>query len=274
MGSRLLPLLLVAIATDAGAATLLPLDAEDAVPLATGRLEAVLGGEGAGDEQPLFRRSEQDRWSAPFVAVNVGVGSRAEVQFRWEALSVDGERPDSRQRSREYGTGDARLFTKLRVTSEGAYGWPWLPASGVAFGVKLPNANRSRGLGTDEADVFGHVLVSRSFGGARAHANVGIGILGNPRPEGGQDDVVLYDLGLVSPPVRFRGVPFSLYGEVNGVGASRFGNDRSRLRLGIRFGGTALSFYLAGSRGLDDRSESWGVRFGIVTTFAAFAEGS
>ena len=45
----------------------------------------------------------------------------------------------------------------------------WIPAIGLRFGVKLPNANKDDHLGTDETDFFIQALGSKRFG-ARSQA--------------------------------------------------------------------------------------------------------
>ena len=270
MGSRTWVLLLVAVCVGArlsGAATLLPLDAEDASLLPPGMMEVYVGANGAWDVQPLFRDEERDEWSAPSIGISTGLGTRAEAQLRWELLAIESDGG-----SWKYGAGDARLFTKVRVFSESEYELSWLPATAVHFGVKLPNASRADGFGTDETDVFGSVLLSRSLGPMRLHGNLGIGILGNPGPFGRQDDLILYDAAAVVPGLaRWSDAALSLFAEVGG-GAESGPADRHRARLGARLDTESVAGYVGASAGLDDHSEDFGIRFGVIVRLRVFSE--
>lgn len=257
----------------AQAVTLLPLDAEDATILPTGQLEMTIGGQYLDDVQPRFRKIRRDQWSAPEIGINVGLGTRAEVQFRWEALYVREEATSLNPEFGRYGVGDARLYTKIRVFSAGAFGTDWMPATALRFGLKLPNASFNDRLGTDEADFFGTALVSRYVFGAGLFADAGIGILGNPGPTRGQDDVFLYDAAITSPDVaRFGDMGLILLGEVAGTAGSRFDDDQSHARVGARLEGRSFAAFVAGSARIDDRSEAYGARFGVVWWLQVFEE--
>ncbi|MGH7818151.1 MAG: hypothetical protein ACREQ9_00085 [Candidatus Binatia bacterium] len=270
MGSRALRLLvpLAMLAGPVPAATLLPLDAEDAALLPPGVLELIVGAEGLYGFQPPFRDVERDQWSAPVVAVNAGLGERAEAQFRWEALAVDDEPTSQEPAYFRYDAGDARLFTKIRVLAPGDFGVERLPATALHFGMKLPNASFRKRIGTDEADFFGGGLLSTEFLGARLHANLGMAILGNPGLTRGQDDHFLYRFAAEAPG-PFEALRF--FAEVSGSEGSRFENDRHGGRLGARLGGERLAGYVGASAAFDELGEDFGVRFGLVYRLRAYS---
>jgi hypothetical protein len=150
---------------------------------------------------------------------------------------------------------------------------PWVPPTALHFGVKLPNASLSSGLGTDEADFFGLFLVDEDIAGLRLVGNVGMGILGNPGEERGQDDVFLWDVAAVSPPVvSWDAGDLKALVELAGVASSRFDNDRGRVRAGVQARVGSFGFYAGGSAKLVEESEDFGVRFGLVYWLRAFSE--
>jgi hypothetical protein len=269
MRSCLFALFCVAFAATTPAETLLPLETEDAELLPAGRLELAIGSTGRFGFHPPFRSAERDyQWTTPTIGLNAGLGARAEVQVKWDALMIDdeGESPKS-------GAGDARFLTKVRVFSDEDYDLRWLPATAIRFGLKLPSASAPDGLGTDETDVFGELLLSRSLGPGRVHGNVGVGVLGNPGATGGQDDVLLYGLAFDSEEIaRPSGVGLRLFGELSGVEGSRFDNVHHRAMGGLRLGGETLAAYLGAGAGLNERSEDFLVRFGLVYRIRVFEE--
>jgi hypothetical protein len=60
-------------------------------------------------------------------------------------------------------TGDFTLSTKIKLTNETAR----LPALGFKLGVQLPNSNQARGIGTNQVNVFGNILLQKKFGKQR-----------------------------------------------------------------------------------------------------------
>lgn len=268
---RIAVLVLITAANSARALTLLPLETEDPALLPPGKLEISLGAHYLDSVQPVFRDVERNQWSAPELGISAGLGSRAEAQLRWEAIAARDVSPGS-QFSR-FDTGDARLFTKVRVTSAGDFARPWVPETALQFGLKLPNASFRGGLGTDEADFFGHFLAAEDVLGARILTDVGVAILGNPGSTRGQDDLFLYGVAALSPSLaQWRETKLTLLGEISGSEGSRFENDRRRARLGLRIGTEWLAGYAGMSAPLTSRNEDFGVRFGLVWWLQVFSE--
>lgn len=260
----------------ARAATLLPLVLEEAQTLPQGTAEATLGlsyfdglrfppfsrpaddtGVGPGDSHSLL--------AAPQLGFRIAAGNWAEIQAAFEMLRLEETRAGPGTVA-EFGPGDARLFTKVAVFQ----GTAVVPAIGMRFGTKLPNANRKDHLGTDQVDFGVETLFSMRFGAISAHANLGLLLLGNPGPAAGQDDLFSYALGFATVPlgptdptathVRFMG-------EIAGLAGSRFENDRSAARLGVQFRGPVLTWFGGVSAGLQNTSEDVGVSTGVIWTF-------
>lgn len=259
------------------AASLLPLESEAAAALPHGSGEAVLGFAYVRDLRfpaftPAAAIASQDLFSLPRLALNFGLGGWAEVQASFEMLYLD-EKLSGQEPETTYGAGDARLFTKLYLLADREL----LPAMGVRFGTKLPNAALDDRLGTDEADFHMAALASKDFGVLHSHLNLGLALLGNPGStapavrtfdSGGQDDLFTWSLAMSSAPVAVGGGrEMTLLVEVAGQEGSRFDNDRAAVRGGVQLGGGWLRIYAGLSAGLVAGSENIGTSFGLVCDF-------
>jgi hypothetical protein len=263
----------------ARAASLLPLRTETAAPLPSGILELAIGTSYFHNLRfPMFTPRgairEQDLVSAPEMALRVGVGDWVEIQASYELLYLDERNVE--ESHTEFGGGDARLFTKVRLFREGER----IPGFALRFGTKLPNANKDDRLGTDETDFAIEALASKDFGIVATHLNLGILIAGNPGPEpgarnrnsDGQDDLFTYSVGLASRPFGSSdpaGARVRLVAEVQGLAGSHrdFDNDRAAARFGGRLEFGALALYSGVSVGLESGSEDVGASAGLLYAF-------
>lgn len=262
----------------AEAASLLPLETEAAAPLPSGQVEVILGSDYFRSQRfPAFTPKgfirSQDLVRVPELGFRIGAGGWAEIQAAFDFIYLDETTNDGSDT--EYGNGDLRLFTKVRLLGERTR----LPALGLRFGTKLPNASAEKRLGTDETDFGAEVLISKDFGPVAAHVNLGLAILGNPGPvpgaedrsSSGQDDLFVYSVGLFSKafPLASRSRwSIRLGAEATGAAGSRFGNDRDAARLGARLERGPLALYAGASLGLVTASENYGVRGGLIYSFA------
>jgi hypothetical protein len=162
-------------------------------------------------------------------------------------------------------TGDFTLSTKIKLRNETKNG----PALGFRFGVQLPNSNQARGIGTNQINAYGVILVGKKFGhNARANffGNLGIGILTAPTELFTQNDVLLYGFAGI---IRLN-KQFNFVGEVNGRASTRRGRaplgteSLSEARLGLQIKASGLRFDFAGIAGLTDFSPRSGVTFGVT----------
>ena len=171
------------LAPTARAASLLPIRTEDARALPHGHAEAVLGIDYFKDLRfpdftPSGSISSQDLYSLPRIGLNFGLGDWVEVQASYELLYLDETLGYGGGSDTKYGSGDARLFTKVYLLAE----HDWWPAAGVRFGAKLPNANVDDRLGTDEIDFMIEALATKDLGAMTVHLNLGLALLDNPGP--------------------------------------------------------------------------------------------
>src|SRR5262249_7224497 len=157
----------------------------------------------------------------PQLGLRVGAGGWAEIQASYETIYLDEQAADGRT-NWQFGSGDMRIFTKVWLAREREV----LPALGLRFGTKLPNANRHARLGTDDTDFNADALFSKDLGPLSAHVNLGLLLLGNSGPTighsftaGGQDDLFDYDVAAASAPFGAAwpgAVSLTLLGELVG----------------------------------------------------------
>ncbi len=259
------------------AVSLLPLDTEQAETLPSGKSELVVGMSYSDDERfPYFTEPgtlrSQTLIRGPQVGFHIGAGDWAEIQGSYELIYLD-ETAANGQTNHQYGSGDSRIHTKVRVIRESEF----IPSLGVRFGTKLPNANVHDRLGTDETDFDITALATKDFGVVSAHINLGLILLGDPgrmlgapRVGRGQDDLVGYSVALVSAPLGKQSegsMELRVLAEVAGQTASHFDNERSSARLGIQLGRGPGKIYLGMSTGLVTGSENIGARAGFIYSF-------
>src|SRR5215470_17522201 len=108
-------------------------------------------------------------------------------------------------------TGDFTLSAKFKLRNETRRG----PSLGFKFGVQLPNSSQGQGIGLNQTNAFGSVLVGKKFGRDgrfNTFGNLGIAILTAPTQFFSQNDVITYGMAGI-----FRiNKRYSVAGEVNG----------------------------------------------------------
>ena len=162
-------------------------------------------------------------------------------------------------------TGDFTLSTKIKLRNETRNG----PSLGFRFGVQLPNSNETRGIGVNQINAYGTILVGKKFGSAgrvNMFGNLGLGILTAPLEPFTQNDVLLYGLAGI---IRVtKNINFA--GEINGRANTRGGRaplgteSLSEARIGMQIKASGLRFDFAGIAGLTDFSPRSGVTFGVT----------
>jgi hypothetical protein len=167
-------------------------------------------------------------------------------------------------------SGDFTVSTKIKLRNE----TKGLPAVGFKFGATLPNSDQARGIGSNQVNVFGKIILQKKFGREFANkqrqvnvfGNLGIGILPAPTLTFTQNDVLLYGIGGV-----FRvNKRFNVVGEINGRANTRSSSaplgteSMSELRLGTQIRASGLRFDAATIIGLTRFSPRSGVTFGVT----------
>ena len=214
-----------------------------------------------------------DLTRAGVISVSIGLAPNVEVQVEGVAqnfLAINSRGPSAialqlAQANSTNGVGDFTLATKIKLRSETLHG----PSLGFRFGVELPNSNQSRGIGLNQTNAFGQILIGKKFGHlgrVNTFGNVGLAILTAPTALFTQNDVVTYGFaGIVRINQRF-----SLAGEVNGRANTRpnggpVGTEsQGEARLGMQVRASGLRFDFAGIKGLTKLSPRSGITVGVT----------
>ena len=208
------------------------------------------------------------------IGFNVGLSPNVEFQIEGVAqnfLSINSRGPAAIPLELAPGansandTGDFTLATKIKLRTETRRG----PSLGFRFGVQLPNSNQGRGIGLNQTNAFGSILIGKKFGHDgrfNAFGNLGLAILTAPTALFTQNDVITYGVAGI-----FRvNKQFSIAGEVNGRANTRPGNgplgteSQAEARLGMQIRASGLRFDFAGIKGLTDFTHNSGVTIGVT----------
>ena len=208
------------------------------------------------------------------IGINIGFAPNVEFQIEGVAqnfLSINTRGPSAIPLTLAPGVnsandvGDFTLATKIKLRNETRRG----PSLGFRFGVQLPNSNQERGIGLNQTNAFGSILIGKKFGQDgrfNTFGNLGVAILTAPTTLFSQNDVITYGLAGIFRLNR----QFSLAGEVNGRINTRPGNgplgteSQSEARLGMQIRASGLRFDFAGIKGLTDFSPNSGVTIGVT----------
>ena len=270
---HLITIAIVMLATSANSQQR-PLITEDVdiIPLGTLRIEAGLDFL-QGAKYPVSGLTG-DLTRVGVIGVSVGLSPNVEFQIEGVAqnfLSVNTRGPSAIPLTLAPGvnsvndTGDFTLATKIKLRAETPHG----PSLGFRFGVQLPNSNQARGIGLNQTNAFGSILVGKKFGRDgrfNTFGNLGMAILTAPTTLFTQNDVITYGLAGI-----FRvNKQFSVAGEVNGRANTRPGDgplgteSQAEARLGMQIRASGLRFDFAGIKGLTNFTHNSGVTIGVT----------
>jgi len=208
------------------------------------------------------------------IGVNIGMGPNVEFQIEGvaqNALSINSRGPSAIPLNLAAGansthdTGDFTLWAKFKLRNETERG----PSLGFRFGVGLPNSSQGTGIGLNQTNAYGQILLGKKFGQDgrfNTFGNLGIAILTAPTELFSQNDVFTYGAAGI-----FRiNKQFSVAGEVNGRANTRPGNgplgteSQSEARLGMQIRASGLRFDFAGIKGLTSFSPNSGFTVGVT----------
>jgi hypothetical protein len=216
------------------------------------------------------------------IGINFGMGPNVEFQIEGVAqnvLSINSRGPSAIPLNLLPGanssndTGDFTLSAKFKLRNETRRG----PSLGFRFGVQLPNSSQGTGIGLNQTNAFGSLLIGKRFGRdgrLNTFGNVGIAILTAPTQLFSQNDVLTYGLAGIYHINR----QFAIAAEVNGRANTRPGNgplgteSQSEARLGMQIRASGLRFDFAGIKGLTSFTHNSGFTVGVTyDTPAIFA---
>ncbi len=208
------------------------------------------------------------------IGVSFGMGPNVEFQIEGVAqnyLSINSRGPSAiplnlaPNANSTNDTGDFTLSAKFKLRNETRRG----PSLGFRFGVQLPNSSQGTGIGLNQTNAYGSILVGKKFGEDgrfNTFGNLGIAILTAPTQLFSQNDVLTYGVAGI-----FRlNKQFSIAGEVNGRANTRPGNgplgteSMSEARLGMQIRASGLRFDFAGIKGLTSFSPNSGFTVGVT----------
>lgn len=270
-------LLLIACAGFAAFAQQRPLLTEDVDTTPEGAVEISAGVDFFQNDKFPLSGLKGDLTRVGDVRVRVGFASNVEFQLEGvlqNFLAINSMRnapiPLNLDGNSSNDAGDFILSTKIKLRNETKN----LPALGFKFGFQLPNSDQARGIGTNQINVFGKILVQKKFGSRNARGtarfntfgNVGIGILTAPLERFTQNDVLLYGLAGI-----YRATDnVNIVGEVNGRSSTRKGSaplgteSTGQFRIGTQIRASNLRFDSAAIFGLTKYSPRTGVTFGVT----------
>lgn len=162
-------------------------------------------------------------------------------------------------------TGDFTLAAKFKLRNETRRG----PSLGFRFGVQLPNSSQGTGIGLNQTNAFGSILIGKKFGQDgrfNTFGNLGVAILTAPTELFSQNDVITYGAAGIFRINR----QFSIAGEVNGRANTRPGDgplgteSQAEARLGMQIRASGLRFDFAGIKGLTSFSPNSGFTVGVT----------
>ena len=208
------------------------------------------------------------------IGISFGMGPNVEFQIQGVAqnyVSINSRGPSAIPLEIAPGanstndTGDFSIAAKFKLRNETRRG----PSLGFRFGVQLPNSNEARGIGVNQTNAFGSILVGKKFGRDgrfSTFGNLGIAILTAPTELFSQNDVVTYGLAGIFHVNK----QFAIAGEVNGRANTRPGNgplgteSYGEARLGMQIRASGLRFDFAGIKGLTSFSPNSGFTVGVT----------
>jgi len=226
----------------------------DAEALSTGQIEGAASAAGVHDEETDFFHSDQNRLSLPRLYAACGIGPHSFVEASWDYRFVDDD-----QTGAANGPGDLRLAAQVGIAPRA-----WLSTTVAArVMVKMPNADQSLSLGTNETDAAGLILVTRTLTEQwDLLLQVGVEILGDPRENAVQDDVLDAGIG-----IDWHTGPWTTRVGIVAREATTNGNDSERLVWATRGPiSRRVSWVVGAEAGLAGLAPDWGVQAGIVVT--------
>src|SRR6185369_5695291 len=200
MRRLLFSLILLTCCAIPGAAQQRPLITEDVdiIPPGTIRIEAGIDFMQGAKYTVSCLRGDLTRVGV--IGINFGMGPNVEFQIEGVAqnyLSINSRGPSAIPLQLRPGanstndTGDFTLSAKFKLRNETRRG----PSLGFRFGVQLPNSSQGTGIGLNQTNAFGSILVGKKFGQDgrfNTFGNLGIAILTAPTQLFSQNDVITY----------------------------------------------------------------------------------
>ncbi|HEY7547347.1 MAG TPA: hypothetical protein VID27_20800 [Blastocatellia bacterium] len=255
-----------------------PLITEDVDIIKPGVIRIEAGVEFLQDQKFTLSGLRGDLTKFADTRLSFGMAPNVEFQIEWTIqnfLSINGRSSSAvplklgANESDANDVGDVTLWMKMKLRNESER-WP---AMGFRFGVRLPNTDQARGIGTNTTDFYASILAGKKLLNDRLNlfGNIGLGILQAPTDRFTQNDVLLYGLaGIYTVNDRLN-----IVGEVNGFHSTRrrapLGTeDFSEARIGAQLRALGVRWNAAGIFGLSNRAPRTGFAIGVTYDWDAF----
>lgn len=269
-------LLLIGISFEPAKAQQRPLITDDVDITPQGTIELSVGVDFLQNAKFPLSGLKGDETRVGDLRLRTGLAPNVEIQIEGTLqnfLAINSQGPSSVPlRITGNSTNDFDDFTvsaKIKLANETKS----LPAVGLKFGFQMPNTDQSRGIGTNQINIFSKLLLQKKFGKrpgktplANIYGNLGLGILSAPLASFTQNDVLLYGLA-----GSFRlNKRIQLVSEVNGrlntrKGPAPLGTESvGQFRFGTQIKASGLRFDTAALFGLTKYSPRTGVVFGVT----------
>jgi len=251
-----------------------PLLTEDVDIIAPGTVRIEAGLDFLQDARYPVSGITGDLTRVGVIGINFGMGPNVEFQIQGVAqnfVSINSRGPSAIPLNLLPGanstndTGDFTLSAKFKLRTETRRG----PSLGFRFGVQLPNSSQGTGVGLNQTNAYGQILVGKRFGRdgrLNTFGNLGIAILTAPTQLFSQNDVLTYGLA----GIYHINHQFAVAAEVNGRANTRPGNgplgteSQSEARLGMQIRASGLRFDFAGIKGLTSFTHNSGFTVGVT----------
>ncbi len=255
-----------------------PLLTDDVDITPTGSVRVALGVDFTQNEKFPVSGLKGDLTKAGIIDIRVGLNSNVEIQVEGTMqnfLSINSastsQIPLSLSGISTNDSGDFVVSTKVKLRNESKN----FPALGIKIGFQLPNSNQSKGIGTNQINIFGKALLQKGFGknygtqkAVNVFGNLGIGIFSAPLDRFSQNDMLLYGLGTN---IRLNR-RINIVSEINGRLNTRptvapIGTESSgQVRIGTQIKASGLRFDTAAILGINKYSPRSGITFGVTYT--------
>lgn len=163
---------------------------------------------------------------------------------------------------------DFTTSAKIKLRNETKH----FPALGFKFGYQMPNTDQAKGIGTNQINIFGKIIVQKKFGSfvnktprLNLYGNLGLQIMTVPLSTFSQNDVVLYGLAGIYRVTDRINIVSEVNGRLNTRKTAPIGTESiGQFRIGTQIKASGLRFDAAAAIGITKYSPRSGVIFGVT----------
>ena len=266
-------MLIVAVGTSAQQRPLLTDDVDITVP---GSLDIAIGVDFFQDAKFPLSGIRGDLTRVGDIRIRTGLAANVEIQMEGALqnyVAINSQTtppiPLSFNGNSTNDFDDFTVSTKIKLRAEGRL----MPAVGLKFGFQMPNSNETRGIGTNQINIFTKLLLQKKFGSMvgrtprfNAMGNLGLGIMTAPLQRFTQNDVLLYGLAGIYRATDHVNIVSEVNGRVNTrSGDAPLGTESiGQFRIGTQVRTSGLRFDTAAAFGLTRFSPRTGITFGVT----------